>query len=908
MTILAPTTSPTSAPSTMPSTLTSKFTMNFKDMPIDPVLGFISQHTGVQILKDEPIDVRVTIMSKQPVSADEALSLLAAALKGNGFAVVRSGQVLHITSRDKARKGNVPVHFGNDPADIADTDELITQVVSVDNVSAAKLLTDLKPLIAEADIVANEGSNSIIVTDTSAAVKRLVTIIALLDKHEASTSVVRVRVLKHSSAPAVAKLIDTLFKGSPGAPVPQDPRQMQQQGQQGPPPGPSSERHGVTVVTAADERTNTLLVMASNSTQKMIDDVLDRLDADNPNPAPATELRSYILRFAQADATARLINNVLKAPASNNGFSYMFYGFGDNSEDKKPAVNAVADDRSNTVVVSAPTERFKEIEALIQKLDASPMASSSELRVIHLKYAAADDVASIVTEMFNPKKTDDSSPPFRYFFMGSDPNAGQSKPVPVNVTSDMRTNTLLVSAPAPVLDSIEKVVKQLDSDPATEDTMFIYHLRNGQASHMEYTLNVLFGNIGQQGQNNQQNGNGQNGQQPGGPGINFNQQQNNRQPVLGNSSPGNSQANSANRQRNQNNLHNESNLNPAKANNDLAGEVLVVADADTNSLLVTTASKYESQVKAIIAELDRPVPQVLIKCLVAEVTHDDSLNYGADFSVIDIHANGNGGSVANTVGAAAAALSTPSGVVAKIIDNDLQVTLQALAQANKLDVLSRPYILTSDNQDANITVGNEVPFVTDTFTDSTGGIHNNFQYQDIGIILDVTPHINPDGLVVMDVDPQISSLTGQNVTVQQGVNAPIYELRSAASRVAIRDGQTIVIGGLMQDQKTDHVNKIPLLGDIPLLGQLFQYHSNDKSKTELLIFLTPHVVPIPDELQQSTRDETRGTTLTPKAVAPGVFEEHMRGMQRGEVPQTQPSGASASPIKSIDMGAAATQP
>ncbi len=897
-----------SQPTTSPAT----FAMNFKDMPIDTVLGFISQNTGMQILKDEPIDVRVTIMSKQPVSTEDALTLLGAALRVNGFTEVREGNILHIISRDKAKKGNIPVHFGNDPADIADSDELITQVVPVDNVSALKLKEDLKTLTGDADVTANEGSNSIIITDASSNVKRIVQIIEQLDQHEATTSEIHIVQLKHANAAAAAKLIDTLFKGAPAAQPPQNQRQMMMMQQQGGQPdqggGGGSQRHGQTVITAADDRTNTLLIMASSGTIKTIDEVLAKLDTDGLNPAPASELRAYPLKFAQADATAKLINDVFKENKGSNFPFFLFGGDESQSQTSGPAVNAVADDRSNTVVVTAPVEKLKEVEALIQKLDQSPMVSQ-DLRVIHLKYADASDVAKLVQDMFAPKSSNDNSSPFRFLFIGPEPETQSVKGVTVNVTSDERTNTVVVSAPTAMLDEIQKVVTQLDSDPTTEDSMFIYHLRNGQAQHMAYTLNVLFGNI--TNGNNQQDQNQQNGPQQNQNGLSFGQNgggggggggAGNRPGGNNNSSNNNS---SSNRNRNQNNPQGGGS-NPAKATNELTGEVLVVADPDTNSLLVTTASKYETQVRAIIAELDRPVPQVLIKCLVAEVTHDDTLNYGTDFSVLDLSMNGNGFTLNNTVGAAAAALgaTTPPGVVAKVIDHNLTVTLQALAQANKLDVLSRPYILTSDNQDANITVGNEVPFITDTFTDTQGGIHNNFQYQDIGIILDVTPHINPDGLVVMDVDPQISSLTGQTVTVQQGVAVPVYELRSASSRVAIKDGQTIVIGGLMQDQKTDHVNKIPLLGDIPLVGELFQYKALDKSKTELLIFLTPHVVPQPEELLQSTADEMKGTKLTPKAVGPGIYEEQMRGMQRGEVPQNPPATQTdePSPVKSIDLG------
>jgi general secretion pathway protein D len=315
-----------------------------------------------------------------------------------------------------------------------------------------------------------------------------------------------------------------------------------------------------------------------------------------------------------------------------------------------------------------------------------------------------------------------------------------------------------------------------------------------------------------------------------------------------------------------------------------------VADQDTNSLLVATATKYEQQVRTVIDELDRRVPQVLIKVLIAEVDHDNTLDFGTDFSILNLRPSGNGQKLGSTLGAAAAAASstTPPGMVVSILEDNLTATLQALAQENKLDVLSRPYILTSDNQEADITVGSEIPFVTNTYVDTNGGVHNSTEYQDIGIILEVTPHINPEGLVTMLVSPQVSELTSQTVTISQGVSLPVIELRSADSYLTVRDGQTVVIGGLMQDQLTQSVSKIPLLGDIPLIGKLFFSYTNDsKTKTELLIFLTPHVAMQPDLLKPMSDSEVKGLRLVPSAVAPGVFQEHMEGMQRGGA-STQP--------------------
>nr|MDP9173496.1 hypothetical protein [Planctomycetota bacterium] len=320
---------------------------------------------------------------------------------------------------------------------------------------------------------------------------------------------------------------------------------------------------------------------------------------------------------------------------------------------------------------------------------------------------------------------------------------------------------------------------------------------------------------------------------------------------------------------------------------DLTGEVYVVADTDTNSLLIATATKYKDEVLKVIEQLDRPVPQVLIKCLIAEVTHDNTDDLGLDFSVLNLRPSGRGAGLVQNLGNAASS-ATNGGLTVQLLEQNLSATFHILQKQGKLDVLSRPYILTSDNQEANILVGQEVPFITESRLDTNNNTINTIQYQSIGIILDVIPHINPDGLVIMDVAPQISSLTGQTVPIQAGVNAPVFENRSANSRVGVKDGETIVIGGLMQDQKTQTVEKVPIVGDLPLIGPLFQHNNVDKTKTELLIFLTPHVAQVPDRLLPMSEDEMRGVKLTPSAVQPGVFQDHMVGMARGGS-STQPT-------------------
>ena len=172
-----------------------------------------------------------------------------------------------------------------------------------------------------------------------------------------------------------------------------------------------------------------------------------------------------------------------------------------------------------------------------------------------------------------------------------------------------------------------------------------------------------------------------------------------------------------------------------------------------------TAARYWDQVKEILKELDRPTRQVLIKILIAEITHDNMLDYGTEFSVLNLNIGTGDGSISTDFGIG----TTTTGIVTAYTSMDFQATLRALETVGKLDVLSRPYLLASENQEASITVGNEVPYITNSRVSDTGQIINTIEYRDIGIILTVTPYIGPDGMVIMDVSQEISSLTGQTV-------------------------------------------------------------------------------------------------------------------------------------------------
>ena len=315
------------------------------------------------------------------------------------------------------------------------------------------------------------------------------------------------------------------------------------------------------------------------------------------------------------------------------------------------------------------------------------------------------------------------------------------------------------------------------------------------------------------------------------------------------------------------------------------GEALVTADPETRRLIVITDDETSEYVSQVITNLDRPKPQVLIKVVFVEVTYRNALDFGveggmrhnadgnegAGASVFGLSGLGSSatGSVLNAVGIPVQSFVPipPGAGIYQILGSDFQATLRAIAQAGKTEILSRPSILTRNSQQAVISLGQEVPLVTNTRFDTFGNQINTVTYQNVGIILRVTPFITDNEMVEMIVSPETSALADRSqwVPVSAGVTAPVINSRVADTVVVIPNGQTVVIGGLMQNNKARSDSKIPILGDIPFLGNLFKRQIKDDAKTELIIFLTPHIVRDPSQLAATSADENSRLQLAPKA-------------------------------------------
>src|SRR5262249_12440213 len=225
--------------------------------------------------------------------------------------------------------------------------------------------------------------------------------------------------------------------------------------------------------------------------------------------------------------------------------------------------------------------------------------------------------------------------------------------------------------------------------------------------------------------------------------------------------------------------------------------------------------------------------QVLIEATIAEVTLNDQLQYGTQFFFKVAH-------VAETLGATPV---FPQNFPGFAISKAPNYILKALADITKIRVLSAPQLLVLDNEPARLQVGQQVPLLTGTATSVLAGnapVVNSIDYHATGVIMQVTPRVNSGGLVTLDIAQEVSDVAPPAANTAQG--SPTFDDRVVRTRVAVQDGQTVGMAGLIRDTNTDENNGIPFLKDIPLFGTLFSTQTNNRMRTELLVLITPHVV------------------------------------------------------------------
>ena len=741
-------------------TESKRISMRFKDASLEHILEFISDATGYTIVKSADLDMRVTIISPDDMPLDEAFSVLNTTLAIKGYTSIINGRSVKIVPLSEAKLEATPIQVGSDPEQIKSEDTITTQVMPLLSADATQLVKDLKDFVPQYGVMTAYGrSNTLIITASSANIKRLAEIVKQLDISMMDRIKIEVFSLQYADAVKLAEVITKLYEKPQDAEAAAE-QERQQRGRRG-----GFGDRGRFGGGGGETETTT--------------------EESSPTEGGALQLLGE--------------------------------------------VKAVADENTNSLIVSASQSNLIAIRRLVAELDTQRF-SQPETRVFSLKYGDATEIANELNQAFSSAArnvfTGGGFGGFggfggrgrdRRFFEEQQQRQGSGQsgegvlglPELVAVP-DARTNSVIVTTTAEQMDAVGKLIEQLDRDIAdfAEDTR-IFTLEHADAANVSAVLNELLST------------------------ELFERQASTRTNFIGGGFGGfgggfGGRTSSAGAL--------GSGAQSADAARGLTGNVKIVADEETNALLITTFVRNFPAVEKLVKQLDVLLPQVLIEAQIIEVTLDDDSVFGVEWmweqgtTVNDKTYQQEG---TTDFGLADQIFGLKYG----ILSSKLDTMLHALTKDTKVNILSTPRVMTKNNQEAVINVGQAVPFLVSTQETATGGILTSTDFRDVGVILTVTPRINRSGTVSLDVNQQINSLVEFTL-----FDAPIISTREASAFVTIKDKQTMVIGGMIKDDKTETVHKIPVLGDIPLLGKLFRRTDTRIEKTELMVFITPHVV------------------------------------------------------------------
>lgn len=483
--------------------------------------------------------------------------------------------------------------------------------------------------------------------------------------------------------------------------------------------------------------------------------------------------------------------------------------------DNAGAGNVVHYESANVLLVTGRAAVVNRLAEIVRRVDS---AGNQQSDIIKLKYASSREMGLILNGL---NKNDRN---------------GKGGGLAPNVVADERTNSVVISGSAQSRQRLITIARQLDREEQNQGNTRVFYLKYAQAKNL---VSVLSG-------------------------------------TSASAAPAQSKGETA----------------PASAGASSATfngkEVSIVADEQTNSLVITTQPDAMQALEQIINRLDIRRAQVLIEAVIVEMQDGDALNFGVQWF------NQNGGATQFTStglpisavvaaenrkngSSSAALLSSFNGIAAGFYNGDWGGLVTALANNNRSNILATPSIVTLDNKEAAINVGQEVPVITGSQASTTGSVYNTVERKTVGTKLKVVPQINDGESVLLNIEQEVSSVASASSVDSSSAGSDLgatFNTRTINNAVMVRSGETVVLGGLLNNQTTESVSKVPILGDIPLLGYLFRYNSTSTSKQNLMVFIHPVILRdgasyngVSNEKYRQFRDEQKSDRLNRDALA-----------------------------------------
>ncbi len=665
------------------------------------------------------------------------------------------------------------------------------------------------------NIEAVEGSNSIICSASAEDQGVIRSLIALLDVKSNLNQQLRIYNLDSANAESASTLLSELFTSQPG--------------------GGGEDGLASAIAVQAVPWTNSIAVWASPGQMEDIEHMIRTIDTN----VPTREMMFDVIQLKRAmvqelvDALSKTLQGEDTADDQQKSMILSFFeDLPDGSQVLRKLIrqdiSLVPYVQTNSLLVMAPPDSVEMLHSLIRRMDSIPPLTS-EVRVIKLYNADAEQVISTLERLFEAgTATGDQPEAVLTVGEGGLPIGESGARLGLTFAVDPRTNSVIVAGNEHYLKLVQNLIEQLDGVEEDQRRNLVYHVRNSTSEEIAGAIQE------------------------------FNQQESDRLSAL-------EDATSDFLKREQ--------------------AITMVSSEGQNAVLASMSPRYESQYMEMIRQLDRAPEQVLIEVMVVQVTLDDRFELGIEFAWQDLAFSekaiaGPNGTVLGpnkdvVIGTDLGAAGSGGGLAITVSGEDFNFLFHALQTNGRAELISRPSLMVKNNETGLIEIIQQVPIPSATNVSDGGTQQTSITYEDAGITLEVEPHINPDGYIQLSVRPEVSSI-GAPIPVSGDVQASTFQRTRLDTTITIKDGETVVIGGLIENNITNSESKIPLLGDLPVVGQLFRSNEDIHRRAELLIVITATVLRTPEDALRSSehlRDETK---IVPERT---LHDPMMQGLQ-----------------------------
>jgi general secretion pathway protein D len=517
-------------------------------------------------------------------------------------------------------------------------------------------------------------------------------------------------------------------------------------------------------------------------------------------------------------------------------------------------------ERSNSIMITDTEANIKRARELIDFIDQATV--QIEPKIYQIQYAEASDIASKINEIVAAAQGDQkttttiptattvrtpagvirassaSKTPTKATVTGTESTGTVIIEGTVKVMSDERTNIIIIFSLEKNFAFFDKIIKVLDVEVEPATTFEVIGLEYADAADISSTVNDLIGAASSSRSSGSSSSSRSSGARSATPDTSSSSR------VTPNALPAAGKASLENLNR-------------------LSEDTKVLADERTNSILLMGSKHDIAAIKELIARLDVMLEQVVIEAAIFEIGLSDSLRHGIDwlYQASDGNKVGawDGTSLTDSTNGIGTVSSSALTYYQNITGINTEFAINLASSDSDAKLISTPVIMTTDNTEATLSIGEQRPVVTSTssYANSSGTQSSTYEYKDIGIALTVTPRINPQRFVVMEVN-QTADQLGGTVTIDDN-DVPIILNREFSASIAVPDGGTVVLGGLVSSEMSDSVTKIPLLGDIPFLGRyLFSSVSKEEVQRELIVLMTPYVMTDMNEMSGQTKRLYKG--------------------------------------------------